>query len=220
MNPMYEKPLSNDEFIELGELLASIPEPFDPMEADYLDGFLTGLLCLPSEPSPREWMPMVFDVQSRPDAVLPNPEEQDRLELLVYRRYRSIDQQLCKIKPIDPLIYDDGDDRNQDITLFLAPFASGFLEVMNRWEGLKDTHNRIINSALLGILRYLPEEQLGDLEEIKQELDLETPIEDLDHALEDIALSVAEIVAETRHIQPQAMPNKTKKKLSVHKKRL
>lgn len=216
MNQLFEKPLSNEEFVELGELLASIPEPFDPMEADYLDGFLTGLLCLPQEPSPREWMPMVFDSQSRPEAVLPNPDEQDRLELLVYRRYRSIDQQLCKIKPIDPLIYDDVD--NDDISVYLAPFAAGFLEVMNHWEGLKDTHNRIINSALLGILRHLPEEQLGDLVEIKQELDLETPIEDLDHAIEDIALSVAEIVAETRNLQPQTSKTKNKKILHVRKK--
>ena len=41
-NP-FDKPLTDDEFVEIGELLASIPEPFEPMEPDRMDGFLTAL---------------------------------------------------------------------------------------------------------------------------------------------------------------------------------
>ena len=34
MSNSYEKPLNDDEFVELGELLAAMPEPFEPMEKD------------------------------------------------------------------------------------------------------------------------------------------------------------------------------------------
>ena len=88
MSNSYEKPLNDDEFVELGELLAAMPEPFEPMEPDYMDGFLTALLCLPDEPSPGDWMPYIFDSQARQDAALADPDEQDRLEELT-RRLRA-----------------------------------------------------------------------------------------------------------------------------------
>ena len=58
----------------------------------------------------------------------------------------------------------------------LEPFAAGFLEAINRWEGLKDTNDEMIDSALLGILRHLPANLLGDLAQIKEDLDFESPL--------------------------------------------
>ena len=55
-NP-FDKPLTDDEFVEIGELLASIPEPFEPMEPDRMDGFLPAPLPLPEDPSPRAGLP-------------------------------------------------------------------------------------------------------------------------------------------------------------------
>ena len=143
MSNSYEKPLNDDEFVELGELLAAMPEPFEPMEPDYMDGFLTALLCLPDEPSPGDWMPYIFDSQARQDAALADPDEQDRLEELIYRRYRSIDTTLAHCRPVDPIIYEIEDNRGRpvrgaDSVAAVIPFALGFSEVINRWEGLKD----------------------------------------------------------------------------------
>ena len=104
-NP-FDKPLTDDEFVEIGELLASIPEPFEPMEPDRMDGFLTALLLLPEEPSPQAWMPWIFDAEGRPEAKLADERDQDRLEELVYRRYRSIDRTICQRKPLDPILYE------------------------------------------------------------------------------------------------------------------
>ncbi len=213
----YEYPLNDDEFVELGELLASFPEPFEPMEADYLDGYLTALLCLPEEPSPSEWMPYIFDSQARKQAFLSSDQEQDRLEELIYRRYRSIDTLLAQCKAIDPIIYEIEDDRGHpvkgyDSVAAVIPFALGFYEVLNRWDGLKESGNELIDSALLGILRHLPEDIAGDLNEIKTDLDLESPIENLNQALEDIAVSVAEIVSVTRgFVLKEERPNAQKK---------
>lgn len=214
----FETPLKANEFVELGELLASIPEPFEPMEPDYLDGFLTALLCLPEEPSPSEWIPFIFDSQARAEARITNDEDQDRLEELIYRRYRSIDLTLAKCRPIDPIIYEIEDNRGHPITkgassvAAVIPFALGFSEVINRWEGLKDSDTDQINGALLGILRHLPDDVIGDLKDIKEELDMESPIEDLDQALEDLAESVAEIVETTRGFVKKSPSTPAKKK--------
>lgn len=215
MSNSYEKPLNDDEFVELGELLAAMPEPFEPMEPDYMDGFLTALLCLPDEPSPGDWMPYIFDSQARQDAALADPDEQDRLEELIYRRYRSIDTTLAHCRPVDPIIYEIEDNRGRpvrgaDSVAAVIPFALGFSEVINRWEGLKDSTDDRINGALLGILRHLPDDVAGDLAEIKADLDLESPIVNLDQALEDIAESVAEIAAVTRGFEKKEEPPKKK----------
>ena len=208
MSNSYEKPLNDDEFVELGELLAAMPEPFEPMEPDYMDGFLTALLCLPDEPSPGDWMPYIFDSQARQDAALADPDEQDRLEELIYRRYRSIDTTLARCRPIDPIIYEIEDNRGRpvrgaDSVAAVIPFALGFSEVINRWEGLKDSTDDRINGALLGILRHLPDDVAGDLAEIKADLDLESPIENLDQALEDIAAACSP----TRQAGSRARPS-------------
>ena len=92
----------------------------------------------------------------------------------------------------------------------VIPFALGFSEVINRWEGLKDSTDDRINGALLGILRHLPDDVAGDLAEIKADLDMESPIENLDQALEDIAESVAEIAAVTRGFEKQEESPKKK----------
>ena len=42
----YDKPLSDEEFVEIGELLALMPEPYESMEPDRMDGFLTAIALL------------------------------------------------------------------------------------------------------------------------------------------------------------------------------
>ena len=217
MSNYYEKPLSDNEFVELGELLASVPEPFEPMEPDVMDGFLTALLCLPDEPSPSIWMPYIFDAEAREGAGLSDAEEQDRLEELIYRRYRTIDKGLARCRKLDPIIYEIEDDRGYPAkgpagVAAVVPFALGFAEVVDRWPGLKEHPSELVSSALLGILRHLPDDIAGDLADIKEELDQESPIVDLDQALEDIAESVAEIVSVTRGFKPAESPRSAKPK--------
>lgn len=197
----YEKPLSGDELIELGELLAGIPEPFEPMETDCLDGYLTGLLCLPEEPPPAEWMPYVLDAEKR-DA-LPEGPETERLRELVWRRYRSIDRDLERCRPIDPVILVD-DEEDESGTQAAAPFALGFAEAITRFPGVRESEDKLVASALLGIMRYLPEEAAGDMAEVKKKLDEEEPVDDLEQALADIAESVAEIASVTRGFKKKA----------------
>lgn len=204
----YDKPLSDDEFVELGELLASIPEDFEPMEPDRMDGFLTALVLLPEPVAPSNWMPCIFDEDGRTEAMLPVDGDQQRLEDLVYRRYRSIENTLSRCQPLDPIVYDVEDENGRILTGWdaiaaLEPFAAGFLEAMNRWPGLRETGSELVDSALLGILRHLPEDLIGDMQEVKEELEFESPLENLKQATEDLAESVAEIASVTRGFQPR-----------------
>ena len=200
----YDLPLCPNEFVELSELLAAIPEPFEPMEADRLDGYLAALALLPQGVPPSRWMPYVFDGDARPDAGLSDPTSQRRLEDLVFRRSRSIEADLAACRPLDPIIFEGDEPLSRGSLAPVAPFAAGFLEAMNLFPGLKDSGDPLIESALIGILRYLPPPLLGDMDEIVEELEEETPVDDVDEALEDIAESCAEIAAATRGFSPKS----------------
>lgn len=200
MTTPFDRPLSDEEFVLLGELLAGIPEPYEPMEADHLDGYLTALVCLPKRPPVGEWMLRVFDVRSRPEAVLADRRAQQDLEDLVFRRFNSIERDLKAGRPIDPIVYEpDEDDEHETETIAaLAPFAAGFWEVMDRWPGLREEDNEALASALIGILRHMPEELAGDLLSMQEQLNEESPFENYDDALGDLAESVARVAEITR----------------------
>ena len=184
--------LTDDEFVELEELLASIPEEREPMEADEADGFLTGLLLAPKEVSPDAWMPCILDAEGKAPEL--KPETLYRLEDLLYRRYQEIDRQLASKTPIDPIILVDEDSPEDE----LAPFALGFLASVRLFPGLEQTGNGDVDGALLGIFRHLPEEARGDLAETIAKLNRETPLADAREAFEDLTACVAEIAEVTR----------------------
>jgi len=197
------RPLSPAEFVELDESLAAIPEPFEPMDAATLDGFLVALLLLPAEPPTGDWLPLVFDAQGRSGAAPADPDAAARLPDLVLRRYHELDTMLGARRAIDPIVFEIEDERGRPVggvagVAALEPFALGFLDAAQRWPGLLDADSEAIAAALVGILRHLPEESLGDLLETRYELDVEAPLATLDAAIEDLAGCVAEIAAITR----------------------
>ncbi len=223
-NPI--KPLSGAEFVELGELLAGLPETAGPMEADQMDGYLTAVALMPSAVPPSEWMPFIFDAQGSSETALADAGDEERLEDLVYRRYREIKTAVESGRAIDPIVYDPEDDLGRrcsgwEAVAALSPFASGFLDAVNRWPKLHDEDpekEALIQSALLGILRHLPEAEIGDLKEIKDDLDLEAPLESLSEAVRDLALSVAEIASVTLQAPLPAEASESEEKPPAPKK--
>lgn len=197
------RPLSPAELVELDEALASIPEPFEPMDAATLDGFLVALLLLPAEPPTGDWLPLVFDAEARTGAAPTDPQLAAQLPDLVLRRYHELDATLGARRAIDPIVFEIEDERGRPVggvagVAALEPFALGFLDAAQRWPGLLDSDDERIAAALVGVLRHLPEESLGDLLETRYELDVEAPLATLDAAIEDLAGCVAEIAAITR----------------------
>lgn len=200
--PAFSSPLKEEEFFELDELLAQLDEESMPMDASQADGFLTALCLLPKEVSPAEWMPMIFTAPSAKASKL-DEKRQTRLEELVYRRYREINQRLSQLKPIDPIVFEPEDENGQplegeDEIIALQPFASGFLAAAQNWSGLLDSEDSTISSCLVGIWRHLPDEEIGDFASVRDELLSESPLENLDDAIEDIAVCIKQIAAITR----------------------
>lgn len=89
------KPLTLTEIDRLGELLASVPDPFVPMEADQLDGFLTALCLLKVPPSIDDWFIYVLDASGNRRAKLADPAEHAELRRLVLARALTSSRAFC-----------------------------------------------------------------------------------------------------------------------------
>ena len=194
-------PLNEQEFVELEELLASIPETHNPMEADEADGFLTGLLLNPKEVPPDSWMPFILDAGGKAVTEL-SPEDLYRLQSLLYRRYLDLNDQLKARSPVDPIILEEAEE--DDPSGELGPFASGFLASMQLFPGLSSIEDKAVSGAVLGILRHLPASAQGDLAGMIAKANETSPLKSPQDAFEDMTACIAEIAEVTRGftIQP------------------
>ena len=150
------KPLTLNDIERLGELLAAVPDPFVPMEADQLDGFLTALCLLKVPPAIDDWFVYVLDASGNRRAKLADPAEQAELRRLVLARGADIESRILHEKPVDPIIYDediDEDDPEGELAA-LAPFADGFAFACSLWPELMKSQNKAVQAALVGILRH------------------------------------------------------------------
>lgn len=195
--------LSVAELVELDEALAALPEPAEPMDAATLDGFLVALLLMSAPPPPAQWLPFVFDAQGRPLQATASA----RLPELVMRRHAQLAGLIEAGRPIDPVIFEPEDEAGRPVggleaLAALEPFALGFLDAAQRWPGLLESDDEAVAAALIGILRHLPEDSLGDLAGARAELDAEAPFASLDEALGDLIGSVTEAALASRGIAP------------------
>ena len=81
--------LSDDEFVELEDLLAGLPEDCGAMSSDEADGYLTGLLLSPEEILPERWMPWIVSAAGKE----PQNVDEDtlyRLESLLFTAIRRL----------------------------------------------------------------------------------------------------------------------------------
>jgi len=201
--PPRTAPLTVAELVELDEALAALPEPAEPMDAATLDGFVVALLLMPAPPAPAQWLPFVFDAQGRSLQSATSA----RLPELVMRRHAQLAGLIEAGRPIDPVIFEPEDEAGRPLggleaLAALEPFALGFLDAAQRWPGLLESDDEDVAAALIGVLRHLPEDSLGDLAEARAELDAEAPLATLDEALGDLIASVTEAALATRGIQP------------------
>ena len=85
------------------------------IDASQADGFLTALCLLPQEVSPTEWMPKIFCAPEATPSRLPDTQ-QNRLEELIYRRYKEINNRLAHFKPLDPIVFDPEDEFGESLS--------------------------------------------------------------------------------------------------------
>lgn len=188
--------LNLDEIDALGELLASIPEPFVPMEADMLDGFLSALSLMKHPPMIDQWIGFVFDMNGHPNAHLARHDEHSLLRSLILKRGKEIEYCLLNQKPIDPIIYDED---QEDPLMALTPFADGFAFACSLWPELMHYKDRAIQAALVGVLRYASsDEEDTETTNLIQTIEDEIRFASLEEALTDLTACLQEIAEVTR----------------------
>lgn len=213
------KPLSLTDIEHLGELLAAVPDPFVPMEADQLDGFLTALCLLKVPPAIDDWFVYVMDASGNRRAKLSDPADQAELRRLVLARGAEIESRILHEKPVDPIIYDEEvDEDSPDGELAaLAPFADGFAFACSLWPELMKSQDKAVQAALVGILRHESPDEEESAEDVSEEnASAEVRFASLDEALEDVEACVQEIAEVTRRNDIKKAPAK---KASFPKKR-
>lgn len=193
---MKKAPLHLDEIETLGELLASIPEPFIPMEPDMLDGFLTAIALMKKPPETSEWFRFILDIEGRA-VPLEKIARANLLRELIFRRGAELENTILASKPIDPIIFDD--EESEDFLAPLRPFSNGVLLACCQWPELTKNPNDSVKAALVGLLRYADlakddEATLALLDSIDEGI----VFANLDEALADVEACVGEIADVTR----------------------
>jgi uncharacterized protein len=206
--------LTDSEFVELDELLATTPEPLQALDASMLDGYLCCVLVQPRLIEVDEWLPNIFDYDGGllPDDV--DPVWLARIRELVERRHTALNRQMVEDGWFDPVILDlaeptepevipaDEDaDQKQARTTYegmslisrtLMPWVAGFQHAALCFPELMDMTDDAVMAALARLYRHLPAET-DEEREVVATLDREHPLKDIDEAVEELVVTVADL---------------------------
>jgi uncharacterized protein len=200
--------LTNAELDELAELLERTPAPLQPLDVVMLDGYLAGVIVQPRLVGVDEWLPPVFDLGRRPlpdeAGAAADDAWQARSRALIERRHAAINRELAEEGTFDPVLHDDEVPPEDDAALrdawrelsppsrVLMPWVAGFQHAALVFPDLATLGDDAVQGALARLWRHLPAG--SDQERAwRAALDRERPLPDLDTAIEDLVLTVAEL---------------------------
>ncbi|MDT9001938.1 UPF0149 family protein [Paucibacter sp. APW11] len=205
--------LTDAEFAELDELLATTPAPLQALDASMLDGYLCGVLVQPRLIEIDEWLPNIFDYDG---GVLPENVDAAwlaRVRELVERRYTALNRALVEDGWFDPVVLDLDEEVQTDpttaqdpdqaeaqatydamtpIARTLMPWVAGFQHAALCFPELGEMDDDAVMAALARLYRHLPAETPEE-KEIVATLDREHPLKDLDDAIEELVVTVADL---------------------------
>jgi uncharacterized protein len=214
---MNTQDLTDAEFAELDELLATTPEPLQPLDACMLDGYLCGVIAQPRLIEPDEWLPPIFDYDG---GLLPDdadPAWLARITELVARRHAALSRSLAEDGAFDPLVLEVDPDAEPEpeeplpedasdddraarasyealgpISQALMPWVAGFQHAALCFPELADLANDDVHAALARLYRHLPAETPEE-KDVVATLNREHPLKDMDAAIEEMVLAVADL---------------------------
>ena len=206
--------LTDAEFAELDELLAATPEPLQPLDASMLDGYLCGVIVQPRLIELDEWLPNIFDYDG---GALPESVDTawlDKITELVSRRHAALNRGLVEDGWFDPVILDVDENEAPEplpedateeerlarasydalgpISRALMPWVAGFQHAALCFPELADMPDDAIAAALARLYRHLPAETPEE-KEVVETLNREHPLKDLDDAIEELVVTVADL---------------------------
>ena len=213
--------LTDAEFAELDELLATTPEPLEPLDVVMLDGYLCGVLVQPVLLEPATWLAHVFDFDGRP---LPDEVDaawQQRTTALILRRHAHLNHAMLEDGWFDPLVLEFDEDQppptgakdeegGQDdaaamaglspVSQSLMPWVAGFQHATLCFPDLMELPDDAVMSALARLFRHLPAET-DEEREVVATLDREHPLGTLDDGMEELVVTVADLSDLTRELR-------------------
>lgn len=203
-------PLTDDDVVELDDILAAVPEPYDPLDAVMLDGFLTCILLQPQLVMVSDWLALVFDAEGRAEAMPAEPRQAQRAIDLITRRYNELAASILAREPFDPIVFGFTHDKTGEplggkaALAAVTPWAAGFANALTAFPDLlqQSQEDDELTELLVGILRHLPDDELDGMLEVKAAVDAQTPLASLEEAIEDLVACVMEIADVTRPRQP------------------
>lgn len=198
--------LTDAEFAELDELLATTPKPLQALDASMLDGYLCGVIVQPRLVDIEEWLPNIFDYDG---GVLPDdvdPAWLARVRELVERRHKALNRSLVEDGWFDPVVLDldeppEGEAPEAEDELYaslnpisrsLLPWVAGFQHACLCFPELSELPDDAVMAALARLYRHLPAETPEEKETVAT-LDREHPLKDLDDAIEELVVTVADL---------------------------
>lgn len=211
---MNNKDLTDAEFAELDELLATTPAPLEALDASMLDGYLCGVLVQPRLIESDEWLPNIFDYDG---GVLPDdvdPTWLARIRELVERRHAALNRAMVEDGWFDPVVLDLDENAEPEpaaadedaeqtqaretyaamsaISRTLMPWVAGFQHACLCFPELSEMDDDAVMAALARLYRHLPAETPEE-KEIVATLDREHPLKDIDDAIEELVVTVADL---------------------------
>ena len=160
--------LVDNQFVEELQSLLDALNSDNVMDCGVLDGFLTGCLLNPQAISLEKALPLIFDPEGNPEHIPQN----DRLLLLIDRRYHQIAAALQAGAGLDPIIFPVVDDQGNPVTTkesaseTIEPWAAGFFMAVALWDdGVETT----VESSLLPIACHVSEDMWDDEAGISRE---------------------------------------------------
>ena len=197
--------LSDAEFDELDELLARTPEPYRPLDAVMLDGYLCGVLVQPRLIGREDWLPPIFDLDGAAFPASADAAWRSRCEALITRRHDALRQALVEDGGFDPLL--PGPDTEPEelpealralgpISLALMPWVAGFEHAAVRFPYLLQMRDDDVAAALARLHRHLPASD----EEPERPAEPAPAFATLDEAIDDLVGAVADL-ADLTHEQ-------------------
>lgn len=206
--------LTDAEFAELDELLAATPAPLQPLDASMLDGYLCGVIVQPRLIETDEWLPNIFDYDG---GLLPDSVDAgwlERLTQLVERRHAALNRSLVEDGWFDPVVLDVDEEQAPEplpedatddekaarasydelgpISRALMPWVAGFQHAALCFPELADLPNDDVAAAMARLYRHLPAETPEE-KEVVATLNREHPLKDLDDAIEELVVTVADL---------------------------
>ena len=211
--------LSDDEFRELDDLLAQIPEPLVALDSVMLDGFLCGVLVQPVPIEPAAWLPYVFDADARDPLPALDDALHGRIVALTLRRHAALNRALLEDGAFDPMLLADDEEAdaaaetsgvpNTEADLLegvaavsrpLLPWVAGFEAANATFPHLMELDDDAVDLALARIYRHLPADT-DEQREINAALDLDMPLASVDDAVEELVAAVADLADLTHDVR-------------------